>query len=154
MFTRLTEMKILAIDCYDFKFINFWVCSIGIMPLKRKLCTLDQWCGSVKAPPVKKSLQELASPRSTDSISNHKVGFRDAWTTGRSWLKYDGLNNTMMCSLCSKHRIKRQNGSQIFRPHFFNLARTLFSHHTLTSIRCHTMFSSTTHWEIWSNGRY
>ena len=90
------------------------------MPPKRKLCAFDQWCGSVKAPPVKKSLQESALPQSRDTISNHKVGFRDAWTTGQSWLKYDGLNNAMLCSLCLKHWIKGQNGLQIFCPLIFS----------------------------------
>ena len=32
------------------------------------------------------------------------------WTmTGWSWLVYEGFNNTMLCSLCSKHWIKGQN---------------------------------------------
>jgi len=48
---------------------------------KKKLCTMDQWCGSLQAPPGKKSLQELAFPhRSSDS--NQKVAFPYAWRTG------------------------------------------------------------------------
>ena len=87
-------------------------CSAG-HPEILLLCTLDQWRGSLQAHPGKKSLQELTFP-CRSSNSNHKVGFHDARRTGQSWLKYDSINNTMLCSLCSKHWVNNYVAARPF----------------------------------------
>lgn len=82
----------------------------------KKVNTLDKWC-DLEAAPRKKRLEETAtasaspsSANSSNSDSTHKLGFRNAWKQGRSWLNFDGEKNAMLCTLCSKHKIKGQNG--------------------------------------------
>ena len=88
------------------------------MSKRKAIGTLDHFILSKKANnsqisnEPKETPQEDATNKGKDP--NHRVQWKQCWTEGRSWLKYDSEKKVMLCLLCKKYGIttRQSQGSR------------------------------------------